>query len=346
MRLNSVGVAAIAISISGGAAIDAQHTAGGPSVPTRPAAADPNGRFELTIDSIMRGSDVVGYPPTGLRWSADSQHLHFEWRKPGEDEASTYEVGRSGGARRRLSKEEARNVPPSTGGRWDKARRRVLFVDGGDVVLVDATSRTRRLITRTTGAESNPRWARNDTHVTWVRDGNLYIAPVESGATTVLTQLTDVAPRRAEPRLTDSQRFIRDEEEALIDFVEKRRAQRKKTEEEQKKDRLPSFELHERQTASDLMLSADGTHAFILVNERPAVVKNTIVPNCVTDSGYTEDISSRANMGEAQDKRQLAVLNLETGKSVLADASFAGEKRRILKLFEENLRQRNGKVSN
>ena len=61
----------------------------------RPAAAQ-SGRFDLTVDSIMRGPDLVGYPPTDLRWSADSQRLYFEWRKPGEDEASTYEVVRAG----------------------------------------------------------------------------------------------------------------------------------------------------------------------------------------------------------------------------------------------------------
>jgi len=54
-------------------------------------------RFLLTVDSIMRGPDLVGYPPDGLRWSADSQKLYFEWRKPGEEEASTYVVGRDGG---------------------------------------------------------------------------------------------------------------------------------------------------------------------------------------------------------------------------------------------------------
>ena len=42
----------------------------------------------------MRGPDLVGYPPTGLRWSADSQKLYFDWRKPAEDKASTYVVGR------------------------------------------------------------------------------------------------------------------------------------------------------------------------------------------------------------------------------------------------------------
>ena len=40
----------------------------------------------------MRGPKLVGYPPTGLRWSGDSSRLYFEWRRPGEDEASTWVV--------------------------------------------------------------------------------------------------------------------------------------------------------------------------------------------------------------------------------------------------------------
>lgn len=118
----------------------------GPSAAGTPAL--PAGRFELTVDSIMRGPDLVGYPPTGLRWSADSQKLFFEWRKPSETESSTYVVGRDGGEPRKLSDDEAKSAPSATG-RWDKAHRRILFVDGGDVVLVDSARSTRRQITRT-----------------------------------------------------------------------------------------------------------------------------------------------------------------------------------------------------
>ena len=64
----------------------------------RSRASPKTDKFPLTVDSIMRGPDLVGYPPDGLRWSADSQKLYFDWRKPGEDEASTYVVGRDGGA--------------------------------------------------------------------------------------------------------------------------------------------------------------------------------------------------------------------------------------------------------
>jgi dipeptidyl aminopeptidase/acylaminoacyl peptidase len=322
MRANSVGFAA-ALLATAGIAVQAQRSAA-PAGAVKEAAAGARAlRFDLTVDSIMRGPDIVGWPQTGLRWSADSQKLYFDWRKPGEDKASTYVVNRDGAGLHKLTEDEAKNVPPATGGRWDAAHKRVVFVDDGDIVVVDATNGTRRQITRTTGAESNPRWARKDTHVTWVRDGNLFIAPIDGGSASFLTQLTDVAPKKNDPRLTDSQRFIRDEEEKLIDFLEKQKAEKKKAEDEQKKTKLPAFELQDRQSAFDLMLSPDDTHVFIVVAERANGVKNTIVPNYVTETGYTEDIPGRSNVGDTQDRRLLAVLNLKTGKTVWADGSFA-----------------------
>ncbi len=128
----------------------------------QPAFRKPSAGLELTIDNIMRGPDLVGYPPTALRWSGDSQKLYFEWRKPGEEEASTYSVGRNGGTPEKLTDDQTKNIP-SANGRWDKARRRVLFVDDGDVVVVDTQTGARRQITRTAGGEGNPRWARNET---------------------------------------------------------------------------------------------------------------------------------------------------------------------------------------
>src|SRR5947207_10793361 len=104
-----------AIVLVGGTA----HLAGAPTT------------FQLTVDSIMRGPKLVGYPPTGLRWSGDSTRLYFEWRRPGEDEASTYVVGRDGGEPKKLSDEERRSAPP-VAGVWDHEHRRVLFVDQGD----------------------------------------------------------------------------------------------------------------------------------------------------------------------------------------------------------------------
>src|SRR5471030_1075817 len=84
----------------------------GASGPAAAKAARSSGGFELTVDSIMRGPKLVGYPPTGLRWSGDSARLYFEWRAADEDDTSTWVVGRDGGAPRKLTDEERRNAPP------------------------------------------------------------------------------------------------------------------------------------------------------------------------------------------------------------------------------------------
>jgi len=283
------------------------------------ASAHPAGApatFQLTVDSIMRGPKLVGYPQTGLRWSGDSSRLFFEWRRPGDDEASTWVVMRDGSGLRKLSDAERRTAPP-VNGQWDKAHRRVLFVDQGDIVLVDSVAGTRRQVTRTTGAEANPRWARRETAITFTRDNNLFILPLDSGE---IAQLTDVQPKKRDPRETDSQKFVKAEEQKLIEHTRVEAEKKKKTEEKEKARALPKLELAERQSATDLQLSPDGTHVFVLVTERSDNAKRPNVPNYVTESSYTEDIPARSFVGDAQDRRTLSILNLETGKGVTAES--------------------------
>ena len=118
----------------------------------------------------------------------------FLLAEPGDKAEALYVVARDGGAPRKLPDEEAGNAPPANG-RWDAAKRRLLATDRGDVFIYDGSTSTRTFVTRTTGAESSARWARNDTHVTYVRDGNLFIVPVQGGSSSVVTQLIDVAAK-------------------------------------------------------------------------------------------------------------------------------------------------------
>ncbi len=276
----------------------------------------PPAKFQLTVDSIMRGPALVGYPPSDLRWSGDSKELYFEWRMNGEDEPATWVVGRDGGPPRRLSDDE-RRMAPLTNGSWDTARRRILGTDRGDIVVIDTVAHKRIDITRTTGNESSPRWARGGTHVTFVRDNNLFLVPVDGGSTGTVVQLIDASTRRSDPRPTDSQKVARDEEKTLIDWVEQEAERRKRREERDRARALPKFELAERQTIADAALSADETYAYLIVADR-AQAKNTQVPRYVSESAYTEDIPSRIKVGDAQDRRRLAILNLNTGEGVWA----------------------------
>src|SRR5688500_5615068 len=294
-----------------------------PTSATRPAANASAGRpLELTVDSIMRGPDLVGSAPSAIRWSGDSRSIYLDWQKPGEDESSTYVVAREGGSPRKLSDDEARQSPPA-GGRWDKARRRVLTTDRGDIVIYERATGRRRQITKTDGAEGSARWAKNDTAITFVQGGNLFVVSVD-GSDTLLTQLTNIGPRRADPALTDSQRVLRDEEQKLLDIVRERAERRKEAEAEREKEALPRLEISARQAVTDIQLSPDARFAWVSIVERPAQQgRNADVPNYVTDSAYAEMIPTRTNVGDAQSRSQLAIIDLQTKKTVWADAAFA-----------------------
>ncbi len=278
--------------------------------PSKPAA------FPLTVDSIMRGPELVGNPPNNLRWSGDSKELYFEWLTPKEDQAATWVVARDGSGLKRLSDTD-RRVAPLVNGQWDAARKRILGVDRGDIVIIDTVARKRIDVTRTTGAESSPRWARGETHVTFVRDNSLYLVPVESVGAGSLVQLTDVSARRTDPRLPDSQKFLQEEELKLLDWVEEQAARRKRLEELDRGRALPKFELAERQTIADSAVSGDGKFAYLVTNDR-AQSRASIVPRYVSDTAFTEDINARTKVGDAQDRRRLVVMNLDSGEAVWA----------------------------
>jgi hypothetical protein len=106
--------------------------------PSKVAPAPPAaGRLVLTVDNIMRGPDLVGYPPAGLRWSGDSRDLFFEWRKPGE-ESATYVLPRH--EPRKLTDDEKRRRPSAGSGTSDRR----LFGEHGDIVVLDTQSHRQR----------------------------------------------------------------------------------------------------------------------------------------------------------------------------------------------------------
>src|SRR5690242_9705734 len=54
-------------------------------------------KFDLTVDNIMRGPDLVGYEPSRPYWSQDGQRVYFRWKRAGEprlQEQDLYVVNR------------------------------------------------------------------------------------------------------------------------------------------------------------------------------------------------------------------------------------------------------------
>ena len=342
------------------------------ATPSTPAAM-------LTVDSIMRGPKLVGSPPSAVRWSRDASKIYFTWQKAGDARTATYAVNKDGSGLKQLTPEEARALDVPQTGRFDRARRRVLTAEGGDVVIYDVATGARRFLTRTAAAESAPRWARNDTAVTFMRDGNLFLISLDTATATPFVQLTDViAPEAAATANaaaggrgagavgggTGRRRAAR----------RRRRCRRGRDGGDHRRTAVPagtgtrSVRVHpqanrrtraqcgsgrggrggrggaaagpeappiarlmltSRQALADLQLSTDERYVWVGVTERPeGASRGQDTPNYVTESAYPEMISGRTNVGDAQTRRSLAILDLKENKTVWADGSaFAGNER-------------------
>jgi dipeptidyl aminopeptidase/acylaminoacyl peptidase len=309
----------------------------------------PANEFLLTVDNIMRGPALVGYEPTAVRWSHDGSRLFFQWKQNSDKELApldTYVVNRDGSGLRKLSVEEVRQLPPAVS-ETSKDKRLMVYSNSGDLFVLDNGTGKITQLTKTSDAETDPRFTRDGKRISFTRNGNLYVMALDSGQ---LAQLTDIrsfgAPPAApatggrggrgavaappadapETRGTDSQEYLKKEQKELLQVVreriELRDEQKKRTEDPRK-----PFTLQARQTAGTLRLSPDEKYVVASVLETPATPgRNTIVPNFITDSVYTEDISGRPNVGDSQGTSRLAVLSVETGEVKWVDH---GQKREV-----------------
>ncbi len=333
-------------------------------------------RRELTIDLVMRGAELVGYEPSAPRFSGDGQKIYFSWKKYNDARGApndTYVVNRDGSGLRKLTDDEVKLVPPSFdgggggrfggfggGGDLSKDRRSTVYAAQGDLFIWDHETDTRRQLTKTSEAETNPRFTPDGKKVSFVRGGQLYLLSLNGG---MLEQITDIraaagipgaaaAPvigagggrgqgggrqgggppvaggaatgtGTGEQKGTDSQEFLKKEERDLLEVVRERAKRREEAEAKRKKEepRKP-FNLPPRNTAPQMQLAPDGKYVAVMLTETGDRSKTTIVPNYVTESAYVEDIGSRTNVGDTQGRNRIVLLDAVTGESKFIDTGI------------------------
>lgn len=314
--------------------------------------AKPANNFALTIDNIMRGPALVGYEPTGVRWSTDGSHILFQWKQNTDKEIApmdTYTVNRDGSNLRKLTDEEVRQLPPAAGD-MTSDKRLMVYSSAGDLYTLDNSTGKITQLTKTTDAETNPRFTQDGKRVSFTRNGNLYVMSLDSG---MLVQLTDIRSAAAatttapaaggrgaggfggggggrggggggrggaadtptEVRGSDSQEYLKKEQKELLQVVRDRVEQRDALQKKRYQDPRKPFTLQARQTAGGLQLTPDEKYVIASIFEAAATpAKSTIVPNYISDSAYTEDIPGRSNVGDTQGSSKLAIINVENGE--------------------------------
>src|SRR2546425_1782441 len=159
------------------------------SIPSIPSGAIAQ-VFRLTVESIMRGPDLVGTAPSNVRFSADGRYVYFSWRAPGVDTLDRdYRVAVAGAshAPERLPRFAVDTIAMADGA-WARDLGREVVVLKGDLYVVEKSGAKRRL-TATPAPESDPAWSADGRSVCFTRDGNAWSLGLADGA---LRQLTDI----------------------------------------------------------------------------------------------------------------------------------------------------------
>jgi dipeptidyl aminopeptidase/acylaminoacyl peptidase len=298
----------------------------------------------------MRGPNLVGTEPAQVRWSGDGSKIYFQWKRAADPiiaPLDTYVVNRDGTGLRKLSDEEARLAPPAPAGpgatvETSEDRTVSVYSEAGDIFVFDNTTGKKRQVTKTSDAETNPRFLSGAEHrISFIRGDNLYVMSLDKGE---LEQLTDIRPAAAvgsatpaaggrggrgggrgavsgdEPKGTDAQEYLKKQQRDIFDVVRDRVNLKEETDAKQKKlnPRKP-YTLQARQTVGQMQLSPDGKYVLAVISEPASGTKNSVVPDWITDSSFPEDLPGRARVGDALGQRHLIVVNVATGEVKTVD---------------------------
>jgi dipeptidyl aminopeptidase/acylaminoacyl peptidase len=282
--------------------------------------------FELTIRSIMRGPELVGQEPAGIRWTDDSKWVYFRW-KPGGMEwdapASLYRVPAEGGDPERLSDDEADAAAVLiAGGDLSPDRRQRISSVGGDLYLVDRRSMNVRRLTHTADGEGSPQFSADGESVFYRRGNDLYRLDLESGALTQVVRISTDPERREEGEPEGQRGFLVDQQLELFEHIRRGEARREVAEarREAREVGQPTT-IHLKRNERVRQISPTRTGDYVLVGTAmPAEGdKNTVVPDWVTEDGYTRGLNVRSKVGDAQGTSRAGILSTATGEIAWID---------------------------
>ncbi len=265
---------------------------------------------ELTVDKIMRDPKWIGVAPSNVFWHENSKLLYFNWNPDNEISDSLYTFVLPESKITKVSPTSRRQLS-SQFGSYNGARTKKIFEKNGDIFLLDIATLQLTQITNTTDREANPVFSGDEKKIVFNANGNLFSWAIATG---LFTQLTDFkkGTKKAETKNSEQEKWLKVDQLAYFEVLRERSQHRKLAERNQKSDKpkRPKEIYLEEKSVDNLMLSPDSK--FIIYRlTKSATNKSTIVPNYVSESGFTEDIPARAKVGALQNTSELAVYDIQ-----------------------------------
>ncbi|MCX7637654.1 MAG: prolyl oligopeptidase family serine peptidase [Cyclobacteriaceae bacterium] len=263
---------------------------------------------ELTVEKIMRDPKWIGTSPSNIRWSVDSKTVYFNWNPDKNPGDSLYKITLNNFTPQKVTKAERLSLP--TTGVYNNAYTKMVYDKDGDIFLLDIPSNKTTRITATVQRESNPYFSGDEKMVVFTAEQNIYTWNIATGA---FSQVTDFrrGKKPSSPPESEQQKWLRQDQLAYIQVLRERKEKRDASDKHRKTEepKRPKEIYLDDKNIGQQRLSPDGRYVTFVLT-KSATAKNTIVPNYVTESGFTEDITARTKVGAPQNMQELYVYDI------------------------------------
>jgi dipeptidyl aminopeptidase/acylaminoacyl peptidase len=269
----------------------------------------------LTIEKIMRDPKWMGTQPSNPQWSIDGKTLYFNWNPEKAPADSLYFITVANKTPQKATVQQKQNLVTAGMLRYNKAKTLAVYTKDGDIYLYDVKQAKARAIVKTIEFENNPQFSFNETKIVYNRNQNLFAWDIASGETEQLINTqTGSASSPKKEILNQQEQWLKDDQLQYFEVLKERKQKRELGEAYNKslpKNEIRKINLDDKQL-QQLNISPDGRFICYNLFKAATSTKTTIVPNYVTESGFTTDIPTRAKVGEASGTYDFFVYDSQT----------------------------------
>lgn len=269
----------------------------------------------LSIEKIMRDPKWMGTQPSNPQWSIDGKILYFNWNPDKTPSDSLYFITLTNKIPQKATVQQKQSLVTANMLRFNKARTLAVYSKDGDVFLYDVKLAKVRAIVKTAEFESNPQFSFNETKIVYNRNQNLFAWDMASGETEQLINTQTGSPSSPKKEILNQQeQWLKTDQLAYFEVLKERKKKRElgdKYNSNLPKNEIRKINLDDKQL-QQLNISPDGRFISYNLFKAATSTKPTIVPNYVTESGFTTDIPTRAKVGEASGTYDFFVYDSQT----------------------------------
>ncbi len=273
----------------------------------------------LTVEKIMRDPKWMGVAPGNFRWTADSKTLYFNWNPENKPKEELFKISATGSKPVKAAEKEDEKLL-GLNYTYNADHSLGLVEKSGDIYLQNFKTGKETRLTNTLERENSPVFLNNG-NIVYQAGDNLFEVNLKSAETSQITNfIKGKKPGRSEAKqATEQDKWLKAQQTELFDIIKKRNAESRNANRGGRgrfgttdTDNKPLKELYtDDRFLNGIVISPDGRFVTYKLTTPAQNNHNTVVPNYVTASGYTEDIAGRAKVGENENVSQAFIYDTQ-----------------------------------